>query len=272
MKAPIGATNLDCAARFRGRALSYDSRGKALPVMTSTFVETWRGPFTSGDYLINDDSLTLVVNTSLREGRSAAILVESSGTARVAVRPEVARSCGWDAANVPSSLDQVREGLAANGVILNDPDCIFGFAGLDLSSRAGEADGIIIRELNENDAAAFSQFVSHSSEDDVDEAFVELDHWLVMGLFAGDQLASASSAYPWGETKAADIGILTAEDQRGKGYGSLLVNAISHAIRQRGYEPQYRCQLENVASAGTARASGFELFGMWEIAELAQND
>ncbi|MNW69357.1 hypothetical protein D3C74_483430 [compost metagenome] len=39
---------------------------------------------------------------------------------------------------------------------------------------------------------------------------------------------------------------------------------MRHAL-SRGLEPQYRCQLDNVASVALAAASGLALFGTWEV-------
>ena len=40
---------------------------------------------------------------------------------------------------------------------------------------------------------------------------------------------------------------------------------MSAAALERGYEPQYRCQLDNLASVALARGAGFRRFGEWEI-------
>jgi hypothetical protein len=34
---------------------------------------------------------------------------------------------------------------------------------------------------------------------------------------------------------------------------------------QKGYEPQYRCQLDNHASLAVAKAAGLTHFGTWEV-------
>jgi hypothetical protein len=47
------------------------------------------------------------------------------------------------------------------------------------------------RQLTETDADAFANFAAQSPADDLDEAFVELDHWLVVGTFVDEQLVSA---------------------------------------------------------------------------------
>ena len=121
------------------------------------------------------------------------------------------------------------------------------------------------RRLTEQDAAAFSEFQSSASEQDLDSAYVELDHWAVFGSFELNRLVSATSMYPWGNTQFADIGVLTLPNFRGKGHARKVVRAISKYAYEQGYEPQYRCQLDNHASAMLAKASGLTLFGKWEV-------
>jgi GNAT superfamily N-acetyltransferase len=70
----------------------------------------------------------------------------------------------------------------------------------------------------------------------------------VFGCFDGDRLISAASAYPWESSRIADLGVLTLPDVRGKGYARAVVQAINWHSRHQGYEPQYRCQLDNHAS------------------------
>ena len=120
------------------------------------------------------------------------------------------------------------------------------------------------RELTAADADAFAAFTALAPGDDLDEAFVELDHWLVVGTFRQQQLVSVSSMYPWGETTIADLGVITLPQFRGQGLGRATVRAISAAALSRGYEPQYRCDLGNAPSAALARAAGFARFGLWE--------
>jgi hypothetical protein len=49
------------------------------------------------------------------------------------------------------------------------------------------------------------------------------------------------------------------------------VRALSAAALQRGYEPQYRCQMDNVASAALAGSAGFERFGRWDVIDQSAN-
>ncbi|WP_321170720.1 GNAT family N-acetyltransferase [Embleya scabrispora] len=63
----------------------------------------------------------------------------------------------------------------------------------------------------------------------------------------------------------ADLGVLTLPPYRGKGHARRLVRAISRHALARGYQPQYRCQLDNHASVAAAGAAGLTRFGTWDV-------
>lgn len=122
-----------------------------------------------------------------------------------------------------------------------------------------------IRTLSQADAQLFSEFQERCSVDDRDEAFVELDHWLVVAALKGNRIVCATSAYPWQDSSLVDIGVLTDPEFRGQGYGRATVRAISREILLRNLEPQYRCDPSNAASAALAISSGFTRFGTWNL-------
>jgi predicted GNAT family acetyltransferase len=70
--------------------------------------------------------------------------------------------------------------------------------------------------------------------------------------------------YPWRDTHFADLGVITLPGYRGRGLARRTVRAISARALAEGYEPQYRCQLDNTPSAALARAAGFVQFGTWD--------
>ena len=43
------------------------------------------------------------------------------------------------------------------------------------------------------------------------------------------------------------------------------MRAISRYACEQGYEPQYRCQTDNLASVALAKTAGLTLFGTWEV-------
>nr|WP_237387833.1 hypothetical protein [Xenorhabdus sp. Sc-CR9] len=94
---------------------------------------------------------------------------------------------------------------------------------------------------------------------------MELDHWAVFGSFDRDRLVCSASMYPWDNAKIADLGVLTLAPFRCKGHARKVVRTISKFAHSQGYEPQYRCQLDNAASSALAKATGLTLFGKWEL-------
>lgn len=154
--------------------------------------------------------------------------------------------------------------LELAGLELASADHLFHLPLAEQERLRAEPRGEGTRELTAADADAFAEFTAAAPEDDLDEAYVELDHWLVVGTFREQQLVSVSSMYPWGESTIADLGVITLPQFRGQGLGRETVRAISAAALERGYEPQYRCDLDNAPSAALARSAGFARFGLFE--------
>ncbi len=68
--------------------------------------------------------------------------------------------------------------------------------------------------------------------------------------------------YPWDdEFPLADIGVLTLSSARSQGHAKTLVRGIFRYALTRGFEPQYRCQLDNAASVKPAAGLNLQLFG-----------
>lgn len=215
------------------------------------------------DVVVSDLAL-VVVDPALPERRSVARLRLEAGPVLVSLTPARAREFALadgdriDDASLRGALDRA-------GVTLNGPDNLFYLTLDEQAALRGEAPSPGTRQLTVADAAVFEELVAAAPEDDLEEAFVELDHWLVFGTFVGDRLASAVSMYPWDGTRLADLGAITLPEFRGRGLGRTTVRAASSAALVLGYEPQYRCQVDNVASAALARAAGFAPFGLWEV-------
>jgi len=88
----------------------------------------------------------------------------------------------------------------------------------------------------------------------------------VFGSFEQNRLVCAASMYPWEDNaKIADLGVLTLSAIRGKGHASKVVRSICKYAYDQGYEPQYRCQLDNHISTSLAKAAGLTLFGKWDV-------
>lgn len=235
--------------------------GKMYDVFSSLVTDQWMPP--ALDTGVGDLAL-VVVDPSLPERRSVARLRVEAGPVLVSLTPARARELAFadgdriDDASFRTALERV-------GVTLNGPDHLLYLTLDGQSSLRGEAPRHGTRQLTDADAAAFEALVAAAPEDDLEEAFVELDHWLVFGTFVGDKLASAVSMYPWNGTRLADLGVITLPAFRGRGLGRATVRAASSAALALGYEPQYRCQVDNLASVALARAAGFTPFGLWEV-------
>lgn len=207
--------------------------------------------------------VVVVLDPALTASRSVSLLRLESGARILTLTPTRASELGLAAAD-RMTLADLRARLDHAGVVLNAPDHIFYLPLAEHAVLREERWNSRTRQLTAADAPAFAEFTAQAPEDDLDEAYVELDHWLVVGTFSGEQLVAAASMYPWGNTLLADLGVITLPEFRGRGLGRETVRAVSAAALARGYEPQYRCQFENIASVALARAAGFALLGAWE--------
>jgi RimJ/RimL family protein N-acetyltransferase len=234
-----------------------------VPEFPASVAEYWQRVFSCGEVIQAGRELAVTINPTLDHQRSVMLLQQVDGSIRAALTPQVARLLSLQAGAQPLSLQAFRARLAAIGAVLHGADRVFYYSAAmqPWSSTAAED---ATRQLDEHDEAAFAAFQSEASEQDKDDAFVELNHWAVFGAFEQGRLVSAVSMYPWDHAAIADLGVLTLPGFRGKGYAKSLVRSISrHALRV-GYQPQYRCQVDNSASNALAQASGLSLFGTWE--------
>ncbi len=227
-------------------------------------LDYWHDAF-DGRRVDAEGDFKLTVVPTLNRKRPAMILEGQDGLTRAALTPELAEVIGIDAAGV-MTVANLSERLTGVGVVFHDPDFLFYLSG-DTSLAADPSKAP--RQLTEGDRESFDAFQAEASEQDLEDAFVELDHWASFGCFDGDRLVSAASTYPWENSRIADLGVLTLPDVRGKGYARAVVQAINRYSRQQSYEPQYRCQLDNHASVALAKACGLTLFGKWIVASDA---
>lgn len=210
------------------------------------------------------DAYAVVVDEGLRKDVAVSMLAVHDGPRVVTITPEVATRLSLADADIVDDAG-LRRILRGAGLELNGADNLFYLpvsVERELMSRR-VPDGT--RRLSHLDASAFERFCVDAPEEDIDEAFVELDHWLVYGTFAEGELVAAASAYPWQNTRLADIGVITLPAHRGRGLGTQVVQAIAGDALRQGYQPQYRCQLDNHASTALAVSAGFVLFGQWDV-------
>jgi GNAT superfamily N-acetyltransferase len=235
-----------------------------------TITGFWNRTFSNGETLCSGSAFLLTVNPGLSEDRRVMVLETADGRTMTAVTPRLSDQLGLIRRPVRSPAE-FRQRLNEAGVTLHGADCVFYFSEAEKQFlRVDEGDGS--RKLSVLDGAAFAEFQSAASELDLEDAYVELDHWVVFGAFEQRRLVSAASAYPWGGAQIADLGVLTLEPFRGRGHARTLVRSIGkHALSQ-GYEAQYRCQIDNDASVALAKAAGLTLFGRWEVVSPNSTD
>ena len=235
-----------------------------MPLFSQTITDYSQALFLNGEILYSDEVFTVAINPELSENRRVMVLKTYDGRVMAVLTPALADKIGLSQYQ-DLSEETFRQKLNEAGVTLHDPDNIFYFTGSDKALLLQENSEVGLRQLTNEDDAVFSVFQSSASKQDLDQAYVELDHWAVFGSFEQNRLVSAASVYPWGKAQIADIGILTLSPFRGKGHARKVVRSISKYVYDQGYEPQYRCSLYNHASASLAKSSGFTLYGKWEV-------
>ena len=213
----------------------------------------WRATMHAAESAPVGVRLRVAITDELRDDRRLMILDVVGGAVEVVMTPAVADRLTLDP-------DDLAGSLAAAGIALHGADFVYYFPHGDRPALDPA-----VRVLTEADADSFATFVAANSEEDLDDAWVELDHWLVAGAFEGDRLVSAASMYPWEGSRLADLGVLTAPEFRGKGYGRSVVRGISALALERGHEPQYRCQVDNAASVALAESAGLARFATWDV-------
>lgn len=234
---------------------------------SSLITDYWSGVFDGGAVINDGDTLTINLNPALDDDSQIMLIEMPDGHIHIVLTPERADQIGLssrsDIPSAPIFLETFRAALKKEGVTLNSPDYLF-YPASSQPINIPLVSHLECRALDAADGQAFALFQSDIPEEDLDGAYVELDHWQVFGLFDKDRLVSAASMYPWDNSKLADLGVVTTPSARGKGYGRIVVTAISNHVSALGYVPQYRCQTDNIASVKLAEAAGFAVFGKWE--------
>lgn len=210
-------------------------------------------------------AFSVAINPELSAHWQVILLDSLDGIVRAAVTPAVADKIDLRR-TAELSESSFRRLLNETGIALHDADCLFYFGESAKRVLLNEQDDRRVRRLTAADGVLFESFQTSASEQDLDDAFVELDHWAVFGSFEGDRLVSVASMYPWGGGAMADIGVLTLPDFRGRGHARAVVRASSRFAFAHDYTPQYRCQVDNHGSLAVAGSAGLTMFGKWEVA------
>jgi len=232
-------------------------------MFSRTVTDYWL-PGTAADAATTTGVYRIVADGSLPDDISLMTLETSGGGRFLTLTAAQARCLGLT--GVPTIGDSaLRSALETAGAALHGADYLYYLPVDEQPAVRGETVHGKTRQLTFSDAEAFAEFAVTVPAEDMDEASVELNHWLVFGTFADGRLVAAASMYPWRGTRFADLGVVTLPEYRGRGLAKRTVRAISARAIAEGYEPQYRCQLDNTPSASLARAAGFAQFGTWDV-------
>lgn len=218
----------------------------------------------AGRVLLDEGRFRLTVNPDLTPDRQVGVLTTDEGT-RICLHPRVAETAGLTEPAAGTTPEQVLQRLRAAEVELNGADHLHYLPVAAAQRLRGEADDPLVRELGAADEDLFAAFTAACSAEDLDEAYVELDHWLVLGVVEEGALVAAASAYLWDGSRLADVGVITHPEHRRRGHARRVVRAINRRLLERGHQPQYRCFHTNAASAAVAASTGMARFGSWDM-------
>ena len=99
-----------------------------------------------------------------------------------------------------------------------------------------------------------------------------LDNFLANGIglvmMRGDEIIVEAYASSLGDTQA-EIGAITREPYRGRGYAPITCAYLINTCEQRGYRAYWSCDADNEASIRVARKLGFRQEKAYEILEYS---
>lgn len=106
-----------------------------------------------------------------------------------------------------------------------------------------------------------SNLISDSTEDDLDEAELEMDNLddvIEVVLAASGEIAAFASCRPFSlAPDYGDIGVLTHHEHRRSQLGSAVVQSLGVRQHELGITPLYRCDEDNTASVQLSAKLGF---------------
>ncbi|MFX0117255.1 MAG: GNAT family N-acetyltransferase [Candidatus Hodarchaeota archaeon] len=117
----------------------------------------------------------------------------------------------------------------------------------------------IVRQLSMKDKNLLDTLHSACPFDEVDNAYVHIDHELAFGAFFEQTLVAAASVYDW-RGITGDVGVLTHPGFRRKGLGKSVVSAICEREIANDRIVQYRAHVELISSWKIPEALGFKRY------------
>ncbi len=110
------------------------------------------------------------------------------------------------------------------------------------------------------DRAAVVEVEADCSSDEVVEAGLAAMHHAVVALDEADRPAAAAGYEEWQQI-IAHLGVLTAPQLRGRGFGAIAAATATNDALDAGLVPQWRARIENDASRKLAARLGFSEVG-----------
>ena len=123
-----------------------------------------------------------------------------------------------------------------------------------------------LNRLTSDDEPALNGLRQRCAEQEIEDAYVEIEHEIAWGCFKALQLTAVGSGYR--RNGFMDFGVLTDPEYRGQGLARHVVGALTDDTLERGLIPQYRCNVVNKASRRVAEAAGFSLYYTTESVKL----
>lgn len=221
---------------------------------SNSIVNYWHNQYQNCELLLKSHDLSVFINPNLDEAYQAVQLTLVEETIMM-ISPNFAQSHSLDAQFNWANLNW------------HGADQIFYYDAEQLNSVKELPKLYLIRPLTQNDQQIFDEFCQNLPTEDLEDAFVALDHWLVYGVFVHGQLVTIASMCAWDKDqyKIADVGVITSPVFRQQGHAKRVIRSISQAAILLGYEPQYRCQLDNAHSFALAQSSGLSPLLQWDV-------
>ena len=129
---------------------------------------------------------------------------------------------------------------------------------------AGDADPRV-RVLTAADRPLLDALKERAGAAATEEADVEVEHPLAVGIVEDGRLVAIGSLLEE-EADTVDVGVLVDQAQHRRGLGAAVVRDLARRAASTGNLVQYRCDVENEASASLARTCGFALWGVLTVA------
>lgn len=168
---------------------------------------------------------------------------------------------GIDRRVTPEQLMQMFPGAKSEETF---PHYIYTGEKVDLPTLA---EGYRLVNTSPQDHPLLKRFLEPCSEEDIDEAEIDLDDPdEVIELVYQKEKPIGYAGYRTWESGLGDMGILIYPEHRKKGLGRTAVAKVTEDCIRNGRLPLYRASCKNIGSNMIARSIGYEL--IWETAEI----